>query len=113
MTCAIFSTNVETKKAGSLYLNAFRDSDHRALAGCLKDVQRAKWILTYDNVPQVAELYSDLRRRLFALNYSAHRVMKASEIMVFSSDLTIPEEIESAHAGLAQVADAAATEGAR
>lgn len=100
------------EKAGSLYLNAFRDSDHRALAGCLKDVQRAKWILTYDNVPQVSELYSDLRRRLFALNYSAHRVMKASEIMVFSSDLTIPEEIESAHAGLAHAADAL-FEGAR
>lgn len=100
------------EKAGSLYLNAFQDSDHRALAGCLKGVQRAKWILTYDNVPQVAELYSDLRRRLFALNYSAHRVMKASEIMVFSTELSIPEEIESAHVGLVQLA-VAATEGAR
>lgn len=100
------------EKAGSLYLNAFQDSDHRALANCLKGVQRAKWILTYDNVPQVAELYSDLRRRLFALNYSAHRVMKASEIMVFSAELSIPEEIESAHVGLVQLADAA-TEGAR
>lgn len=99
------------EKAGSLYLNAFQDSDHRALAHCLEGVRRAQWILTYDNVPQVAELYSDLRRRLFALNYSAHRVMKASEIMVFSTELSIPEEIESAHAGLVQVADAA-TEGA-
>ena len=100
------------EKAGSLYLNAFQDSDHRALADCLKGVQRAKWVLTYDNVPQVAELYSDLRRRLFALNYSAHRVMKASEIMMFSTELSIPEEIESAHAGLVQLADAA-SEGAR
>ena len=100
------------EKAGSLYTNAFQDSDHRALANCLKGVQRAKWILTYDNVPQVAELYPDLRRRLFALNYSAHRVRKASEIMVFSTELSIPEEIESAHAGLVQVADAAA-EGTR
>lgn len=100
------------EKAGSLYRNAFQDSDHRALSDCLKGVQRAKWILTYDNVPQVAELYSDLRRRLFALNYSLHRVMKASEIMVFSPELSIPAEIESAHAGLVQVADAA-TEGAR
>ena len=100
------------EKAGSLYLNAFQDSDHRALADCLKGVQQAKWILTYDNVPQVAELYANLRRKLFALNYSAHRVMKASEIMVFSGELSIPEEIESAHAGLVQLADAA-TEGAR
>lgn len=95
------------EKAGSLYLNAFNDSDHRALAECLKNVQRAKWILTYDNVPQVAELYSDLRRRLFALNYSAHRVMKASEVMVFSPKLSISAEIEAGHADLSQETDSA------
>ena len=90
------------EKAGSLYLNAFQEADHKALAERLKSVERAKWILTYDNVPQVAELYSTLRRRLFALNYSAHRVMKANEVMVFSPDLAIPEELESAHADLVQ-----------
>lgn len=99
------------EKAGSLYLNAFQEADHKALAERLKSVERAKWILTYDNVPQVAELYSTLRRRLFALNYSAHRVMKANEVMVFSPDLTIPEEIESAHADLVQRVDGT-TEGA-
>ena len=77
----------------------------------MKSVERAKWILTYDNVPQVAELYSTLRRRLFALNYSAHRVMKANEVMVFSPDLAIPEELESAHAELVQRVDGT-TEGA-
>jgi len=95
------------EKARSLYLNAFDDSDHQNLAECLKNVQRAKWILTYDNVPQVAELYSDLRRRLFALNYSAHRVMKANEVMVFSPNLSIPAEIEVTHADLIQEIDAA------
>ncbi|SHJ48380.1 DNA adenine methylase [Tessaracoccus bendigoensis DSM 12906] len=93
------------EKAGSLYLNAFKGGDHEALAECLKRVTRAKWILTYDNVPQVAALYSDLRRRLFALNYSAHRVMKANEIMVFSPELLIPEELEAAHVGLVQRMD--------
>lgn len=99
------------EKAGSLYLNAFQEADHEALAERLKSVERAKWILTYDNVPQVAELYSSLRRRLFALNYSAHRVMKANEVMVFSPELTIPEELESAHADLVQRVDST-TEGA-
>ena len=83
------------EKAGSLYLHAFEEADHEALAKCLKGVRRSNWILTYDNVPQVAALYSELRRRLFALSYSAHRVMKATEAMVFSPDLTIPEEIEA------------------
>lgn len=89
------------EKAGSLYLNAFNDSNHRALAECLKKVQQAKWILTYDNVREVAELYPEFRRRLFALNYSAHHHRKASEIMVFSQGLSITDEIESGHIDLA------------
>ncbi|MFT4234335.1 MAG: DNA adenine methylase [Microbacterium sp.] len=85
------------EKAGSLYLNAFEASDHEQLAECLNAAQSARWVLTYDKVPQVSELYGDRRRRLFSLNYSAHRVMQAQEVMVFSDTLTIPEEIETAH----------------
>jgi DNA adenine methylase len=87
-------------KAGSLYMNAFEAADHRKLAQCLNRVKKARWVLTYDNVPQVANLYARRRRRLFSLNYSAHRVMTAQEVMVFSDSLTIPEEIDAAHAEL-------------
>jgi DNA adenine methylase len=86
------------EKAGSLYLNAFDASDHVALAECLSKVEKARWILTYDNVPQVPILYADFRQRLFSLSYSAHRVMKASEVMVFSDSLAIPAEIDQGHA---------------
>lgn len=85
------------EKAGSLYLNAFQQSDHEDLANCLEDVEHARWILTYDNVPSVATLYSNYRRRLFSLNYSAHRVAKANEVMVFSTSMTIPDDFEIAH----------------
>jgi DNA adenine methylase len=77
------------EKAGSLYLNSFADSNHADLAHCLNGASDAKWLLTYDNVPRVAELYSERRREVFALNYSAHRATKASEIMVFSDALTV------------------------
>ena len=92
------------EKASSLYLHAFEEADHEALAKCLKGVS-SNWILTYDNVPQVAELYRDRRRRLFSLSYSAHRVMKATEAMVFSPGLLIPEELEAAHVELVQRMD--------
>jgi DNA adenine methylase len=64
----------------------------------LSKVEKARWILTYDNVPQVPILYADFRQRLFSLSYSAHRVMKASEVMVFSDSLAIPAEIDQGHA---------------
>ncbi|MFJ4564312.1 DNA adenine methylase [Streptomyces caelestis] len=77
------------EKAGSLYLNSFDQSHHSSLAACLNSVSDAKWLLTYDNVSRVADLYADRRREIFSLNYSAHRVTKANEVMVFSDSLTV------------------------
>jgi DNA adenine methylase len=77
------------EKAGSLYLNSFIDANHSALAACLNRVKDAKWLLTYDNVPRVSELYASRRREVFSLNYSAHRVTKAKEIMVYSDSLMV------------------------
>lgn len=77
------------EKAKSLYLNAFNDQDHISLADVLNSHPRSPWLLTYDNVPQVATLYENRRRQRFTLNYSANRVGKATEIAVFSDSLPI------------------------
>lgn len=77
------------EKAGSLYLNAFTARDHEELATVLNGVADRRWVLTYDNAPQVGELYARRRRRDFELNYSAHRVVKATEVAVLSD--AIPE----------------------
>jgi DNA adenine methylase len=77
------------EKAGSLYLNAFAPRDHEALAKVLNERADKKWLLTYDNVPRVAELYPDRQRQTFDLFYSAHRVMKAKEVMVVSDALDV------------------------
>lgn len=78
------------EKAGSLYLNSFTPADHAALANCLNNLSDENWVLTYDNVPQVAALYPERRQQLVSLNYSAHRVMKALEIMILSDSLGGP-----------------------
>lgn len=74
--------------------------DHQKLAECLNQTGAARWVLTYDNVSQVGDLYADRRRRLFSLSYSAHRVTKAQEVMIFSDSLMIPAGIETEHAEL-------------
>ena len=75
------------EKAGSLYMNSFKADDHRALAEDLNLQSAGRWVLTYDDVPQVDELYADRRRRRFTLNYSAHRVTVATEVVVLSDSL--------------------------
>lgn len=75
------------EKAGSLYLNAFGLADHASLARVLNSHADRAWLLTYDNVPQIAKLYGKRRRRKFELNYSAHHVGKAVEIAILSDCL--------------------------
>lgn len=75
------------EKAGSLYMNSFNAEDHEALAKELNSKAAGTWLLTYDAVPQVDELYAERRVRRFGLNYSAHRVVKATEVAVLSDSL--------------------------
>jgi DNA adenine methylase len=75
------------EKAGSLYMNYFKAEDHEALAKDLNAKSDGRWLLTYDAVPQVETLYAGRRRRQFGLHYSAHRVIKATEVAVLSDPL--------------------------
>jgi DNA adenine methylase len=74
-------------KAGSLYMNTFSADDHVRLSRELNARASKNWLLTYDDVKQVHELYKERRRRRFELNYSAHRIAKATEIAVLSDQV--------------------------
>jgi DNA adenine methylase len=76
-------------RSGSLYLNAFTEDNHVALAATLNGLPYLNWLLTYDNVTRVHELYSERRREIISLNYSAHRVLKAHEVMIYSDALDL------------------------
>lgn len=76
-------------KSSSLYLNAFTEQNHVTLADTLNSLTTLKWLLTYDNVTKVHELYAERRREVISLNYSAHRVLKAHEVMIYSDALDL------------------------
>lgn len=72
-------------KGSKLYLNSFSENDHEDLAATLNDLSESKWVLTYDSVPEIAQLYRNRCRIPFDINYSAHHGARSgSEIMVFS-----------------------------
>ncbi len=76
-------------RSGSLYLNTFTEENHVALAATLNGLSGQNWLLTYDNVPKVHDLYPERRRDIISLYYSAHRVLKAQELMVYSDALNL------------------------
>jgi DNA adenine methylase len=75
-------------KGAKLYLNAFKSEDHENLAHVLNKYKDVKWVLTYDSVPEIRQLYKNRNYAPFDLSYSAHHDTKSgSEIMVFSDAL--------------------------
>lgn len=77
-------------KAGSLYMNAFKPEDHSNLSACLNGLSNGHWMLTYDNVSDIEQLYRDRSRHLISLSYSAHHIATASEVLVLSDGLEVP-----------------------
>lgn len=79
-------------KGKGLYLNYYNDEDHQNIANTIANIGNQKWIVTYDCVPFITNLYNRYRQKRFELNYSANKVSKGKEIMIFSDDLEIPED---------------------
>ncbi len=77
-------------KGKGLYLNYYNDNDHQNIANSISDFREHKWIISYDNVDFIANLYSRFRQKTFELNYSASNSGKGKEIMIFSDNLVIP-----------------------
>lgn len=77
-------------KGKGLYMNYYDDKDHKAIAKAMHKIGNQKWIISYDNVEFISNLYSRFRRSTFELNYSANHSGKGNEIMIFSDNITIP-----------------------
>lgn len=77
-------------KGKDLYLNFYVDKDHQVIANEIATLKDQKWIITYDDVSQIRNLYSDYRQKSFKLFYSAGSYNKqGQEIMIFSDNIYI------------------------
>jgi len=84
-------------KGNLLYLNAMDARDHAALAKRLKCMKWAKWVLTYDDCPEVRALYADWAAiHPFGVGYSARSRRTGKEVLVAPHDLELPAAQTSA-----------------
>ena len=80
-------------KGNRLYLNYYQRKDHVKLAKFVNTQKTLKWIMSYDNVPEIHELYSNRDRRAFDLRYSAHTSKVGRELLMYSDKLMLPNSI--------------------
>ncbi|MBR5686379.1 MAG: DNA adenine methylase, partial [Prevotella sp.] len=77
-------------KGKDLYLNYYNDNDHREIAEAIMKY-KGNWIISYDAVEFIKNLYDGYRQTEYYLSYSAGNPSKGRELMVFSDGLILPE----------------------
>ncbi len=78
-------------KGDQLYLNYYDAAGHAALAEYIMKQTSFKWIVSYDDVPEIRELYSSMDVRKISLYYSAQIKRVGSEVIIFSPNSIAPD----------------------
>jgi DNA adenine methylase len=80
-------------KGQGLYRNYYEHADHEQMAALLQSPTfRRKWVVSYDNVPEIRSMYRLVRALRYGLHYTAQVRYVGSEVMFFSEGLSLPEK---------------------
>lgn len=82
------------EKGRELYLNFFKHEDHVRIRSEIERLNNIDWVITYDDCPEIRDLYSEHICRRMQWNYSAATKRTVNEIMIFESERMIPTEQE-------------------
>ncbi|MDI9347091.1 MAG: hypothetical protein QM538_01120 [Methylacidiphilales bacterium] len=74
------------QKGKSLYLNHYIDKDHKELLKLLEK-SSLKWVMTYDDVVYIQNLYDKFKKNKFTINHSAFEARQGKEILIFSDNV--------------------------
>lgn len=80
-------------KGAFLYQNHYKHNDHLELSKLVAKLENCCWIVSYDNVQPISDMYSAFNQEVFSIDYTARTYAKGTEIMVFSPDLNRPTAV--------------------
>lgn len=87
-------------KGKQLYLNFFSYDDHVRIERMINKQVDCDWVITYDDVKEIEDIYNNHVLRRFDLNYSAAIKRKASEIIIFKRQNMIPTDSQLKQNGI-------------
>lgn len=78
-------------KGKDLYYDFYEHDDHAAIAKLVQTrVKRQRWIVSYDNVKTIRDLYAASPGIAYGLGYSARDTRQGAEVMFFDEALLVP-----------------------
>ena len=89
-----------------LYLNHYRDRDHGQLARYMQLQRTLRWVMSYDDVPRIRDLYASCTVRRLTIRYSFHQKKETRELVIAPTHMHLPAEVASADALPAAAASA-------
>lgn len=93
-------------KGRDLYYDFYEHKDHEGIASFINESTiRQKWIVSYDNVQPIRDLYPGSRHITYDIGYSARSASQGSEVMFFCDELKVPPligpiKLTGDHAGM-------------
>lgn len=80
-------------RGSSLYMNYYTSDSHKELATFLIQNKQLNWIMSYDDVEAIRNIYQDFEQYHFTLNYSARESRVGKEILLHNIGLVMPENM--------------------
>jgi len=82
------------EKGPSLYIKYFKDFQHEELRNFLMNGLKSKWVLSYDDVKEINNLYHASTKQGYHKAHFAYKAKVGKELVVFSDNCKIPYNIE-------------------
>lgn len=74
-------------QGSKLYTNFFSPCDHEILCNYVKNIKNLNWIVTYDNVPEIIDLYKDFNPQEYDITYTTEKKRKGKELLISNMDI--------------------------
>ncbi|MBE9602663.1 DNA adenine methylase [Pedobacter sp. MC2016-24] len=81
-------------KANSLYMNHYKMINHIEVSERIKAIKNIKWVVSYDNVPEIQALYNECKKKEYSFKHTAGIAKVGNELLYFSSTLKEPQIVD-------------------
>lgn len=76
-------------KGPSLYMNHYKHEDHKSVSVEIKKIKNAKYIVSYDNTPEIQKLYKGLQKINYSFMHTAYKSRLGRETVFASKNIAL------------------------
>ena len=74
----------------NLYHHTYKHEDHEKMSKIIKKNRKQSWVVSYDNVPEIHEMYHECQHLSYNISYTVRERSVGREVMFFCDSLNVP-----------------------